>query len=859
MTVEEAGSEKRVARVALLSSRVMYWTVRPIYETAVQHAEGLVRLLEWAINLPGARIGVDPKGIGLIIRSLYSCASKEPRVRIDRWLDRVGATEGEFIPFPKDPQLFGPYIHRLFHYLRRAQQNPKEYLWLEDEDARWWLEQTRNAFQEYTKLFHSSPRDESPLLSLFIRHRCTVFAPWNSQATLGSLHRLLPFGEQQGQRALKMLQYHGLHTSVDLTERCPLYWSWRLIDFGVAGRDLIWQPMLALWSDWPSSPRWAPPRPEDCACPPPLSPESAADLLEDVLWKKLEIVFAIARQACGLGVAEPEFAGVETRPPLFYFAAPENPPARPEQYPEEYREILYPIVSRCLASDDPFSREVAWGVLEGDLVALRREYAGARYTQAWYLLLPLLGRSGAEQNAEIERDLEFVADRLTFLEFTIGHKARDVATDLEETSTRQALWGGTLDSVSEQVREGASLFPLLKPSDRQKINRELQELLGMLHRWRALVEKISSDAAQILRKYRGYQDGTEDFIRRRLTFSFPFAPFLLSLRDALLDAYPYHYLQRPLQGLENMMKTLSENMTNITRTLSAFLNEAERETRERQEQATRWLGFVLSLLALLIGVPSLIPGAQITSENYPSWMGRFLPLRVLEQATRVLAVVLVVLLLGTVAWFIFEQIRSLFPSPDPFLARLRKLWELVEEARRWVTEKASDQVSRSDFGALERLDESACILLIGLWKELQREEGKSLHPRWWRSRIEREADRWLRNTRHLRYLIELFDLRPEVIPLPRALCVFRYKSTDFHDRAVISDWEFNRSLRLAGFSSEEVRELHGWLSGFPNQHVIEDVDVKTFVEILQHRGVSADPAKRTPKHWKGLFSKQFSE
>jgi len=857
MLPEEANSEKRVARVALLSGRVMYWTVQPAYETAVRHAEGLIRLLEWAVNLPKAHIGVDPKGIGLIIRSLYSCASKEPRVRIDRWLDRVGATEGEFIPFSKDPQLFGPYLYRLFHYLRRAQQNPKEYLWLKDKDAQWWLEQTRNAFREYTQLFRSSPRDKSPLLRLFIRHRCTVFAPWNGQEMLEKLESLLP-DEQRRQRALKMLQYHGIQTAADLTIDYPLYWSWRLIDFGVVGRDLIWQPMLALWSDWPSSPRWAPPCPEDCAAPPSLSPESAADLLEDVLWKKLETVFALARQACGLGVAEPEFAGVETRPPLFYFAAPENPPARPEQYPEEYREILYPIVGRCLASDDPFSREVAWGVLEGDLVALRREYAGARYTQAWYLLLPLLGRRGTEQNAEIERDLEVVADGLTFLEFTIGHEARDVATDLEETGTRQALWGGTLDSVSEQVREGASLFPLLKPSDRQKINRELQELLGMLHRWRALVEKISSDAAQILRKYRGYQDGTEDFIRRRLTFSFPFAPSLLSLRDALLDAYPYHYLQRPLQGLENMMKTLAENMTNITGTLSAFLSGAEREARERQERATRWLGFVLSLLALLIGVPSLVPGAQITPENYPSWISRFLPLRVLEQATRVLAVVLVVLLLGTVAWFIFEQIRSLFPSPDPFLARLRKLWKLVEEARR-VAEEASDQVSRSDFGELERLDESACTLLIEIWKELQREEGKSLHPRWWRSRIEREADRWLRNTRRLRYLVELFDLRPEVIPLPRTLCVFRYKSTDFYDRTVISDWEFNRSLRLAGFSSEEVRELHGWLSGFPNQHVIKDVDVKTFVEILQHRGVSADSKKRTPKRWKGPFSESFGE
>jgi hypothetical protein len=855
----------------------MYWTVPPAAQTAQSHAEGLMRLLEWAMSQPDARLGVDPKGVGLIVRSLYALARKRPRPRIDRWLDQVGATEGETLPFPQDKALFGPDICHLLRYLRKA-QDEGGYLWLEEEDARWWVQKTAAAFNEYTRLFPQ--RDESHLLRLFVRHRCVVWAALNGPALLTALYELLQATlEEYHERTRHLLQWHGIAKPEDLTIDRPVYWSWRLTDFGASRGNLLWQPMLALWDAWPASRGWAPPPPPGTTVSPRLSPQEAADLLENFLWEKLERVFALARQACGLGLAEPEFAEMEVRPPVFYFVAPVSPPKDPQNYVEDLMPLLFPLVRKCLASDDPLSQEIAWGLLEGDLVTLRRERVSREGTRSWYLLLPVANKEGETVSEEIEGDLGFLADSLTFVEFTIGDDARDIATDLEEVGTRQALWGGTLHSVSEQLSEAFSLGGSVTPRDRHQMSSELWEMLLLLHRWRALMEKMHSDAAQVLRKYQGYLDATEDFVRRSLTFSFPLPPFLRSLGDALQDAYPYHYLREPLKSLENQVSVLSTNIANVIASLDAALSRVEQQAREMQEQAMQWLSLVLALLALVIGVPQLIPGAAISEANYPLWLSRVLPLHALESSTRILVVVLMALLAALFAGMALRWLLSRFPRQDRFSARIRQLQTLLERAEQIarLTVSTKEMLSSTDLASLwlerevrrkplaqqvtpgwqlERLDRQACELLAELWGQMR--EAEKLLSGWrrllgWLARWSRQVEAWLVRNRRLRYLIALFDLRPANIPLPRTLCVFRYKSTDFHARSVISDWEFNRSLRLAGFAPEERALLEKWLSEMENQRAIQGMDVPTFINVLRERGVSADPALRKPKEWRGAL------
>ena len=274
--------------------------------------------------------------------------------------------------------------------------------------------------------------------------------------------------------------------------------------------------------------------------------------------------------------------------------------------------------------------------------------------------------------------------------------------------------------------------------------------------------------------------------------------------------------------------------------------------RERQERATRRLGFILGVLAILIGIPQFIPGTSLTPESYPSWLSRFLPLPTLESIMRVVTVVFIIPLLYLLAEAFLLWLYHQFSHSDLFGVRVQRIWHLVEEAKGVI---AAAKGAAYVGARLEEMDEEACGLSSELWTSLH-EYGREKQPSILRRLFNRllaspEAQAWLRATRRLQDLIVLFGLAPQRIPLPRALCLFRYKSTDFHLRSTISDWEFQSSLMLAGFDSREISRLDGWLSSLDNRQDIKRMEAKEFVAKLKERGVSADPQKRTPEKWAG--------
>lgn len=833
------------ARFALLTSAIADRAVTPEAETAQKYAEGLKRLLAWTISQHGAQLGVDPKGIGLIIRSLYAQAKKQMKPKTEQWLNRVGATADEILPFSPDNTVFGREICRLLRYLREA-QDTDGYLWLNGEDAHWWIQKTAESFIEYS---HRAPQgDESLLLRLFLRHRCVVRAPLDGPALLKALNDLLDATPEHRERAHQLLRQHGIMGPEDLASDRPLCWSWRLTNFSLTRGKLVWQPTLAIWDAGPETQCWAPLSPPGTPVKPALSPQDVATLLEDFLWMKLEKVFHAARQACGLVVTNPQFAEIEVHPPVFYFVAPVSPPSRPAEYVESLQPFLRPFVSNCLRSDDLLAHEVAWGVLEGALVTLRREYQFKEAIQSRYLLLPIARNDGEPASQEM---LDSVVSRLALLEFTIGDEAQDIVIDLEQVGTHQALWSGTLYVVSNQVNKALSLIGSVRPADRHKIGLELWKTLILLHRWRALMERAHSDADLVMRNYRRYLDATEDFIRQNLSFSSPFPTFVLSLRSALLDAYPYHYLQEPLKNLERQVCVLSENIANIVTSLDTALSRVQQQAKSAQERALQRLGLILALLALVVGIPQLIPSAAISEANYPLWLRRFFSLHALETGTRILVLIALALLAAVLADVFLLWIFSQFPRQDRFLAQVQQLWTLVERAK-----MLAGHMQIPHHRELEELDEQACGLAAELWEWLRRTEKPP-------SRLQRllrhlrkclpHVEAWLVQNRLLRYHLSLWDLRPEDIPLPRTLCVFRYKSTDFHSRSVISDGEFSRSLRLVGFKPEEEGRLKKWLSEMENAQIIQQMTVRSFVKALKERGVTADPNIRNHKKWQGVI------
>lgn len=864
MSVTDPGpssSKELFRRVALLISRPAYWTVSPAYQTALRHTSAVGRLLRWALSLPGASLGIDPKGIGLLLRSVYRLRREVPTDEMDKLLDGLGATESETVLYRDDLEVFGPETDHLLSFLKQARQG--EYVWVTGKDAQWWVEKTEQSFQNYAR---QCGGDESALLRLFIRHRCVVFAPFDAESISQSLLDLLisrvreEVGGDSAQRMQGMLQYHALTEPIQTPY--ALYWSWRLVDFSVSKNDLIYQPMLALWNSWPASRRWAPAPSDEQPTNVLLTPEEAASLLEDVLWKKVETLFAIVRQSLGLGVAEPEFAGKEVQSPVFYFATPAELPPSADEYERGYRSSLYTLTRTCLRSDDPFSHEVAWGAVEGNLLALRCERPSQRQVAAWYLLLPFSPTPTSEE--EFEQDLDFVADKMTFLEFSIGHEARDVDTDVREYATRYARWGGSLDGVSEQVGQSPGFLQRARPAGRGKVGEEMTRLSLLLFQMRALLEKTNSDAQQVVRKFQGYLDGTEDFFRRAFTYA-PL-PGRHSLQEAVLDAYPYHYLQQPVRSLENMMETVTENLRGfievIERGIESVERSVERSVREAQARWMRMLGVLFGLLTLLVALPQFVPGAVLTAETYPAWLQERLPLPVLEVLVRGSVGMLILSLVIVVFGYAFYQIYHYFGrSEDPNIDRIRHLWDLVEQSHDLVLKARSlllEQIDGDVQAELEQADEKASALLCQIFSTLREPEKPSKRlrqfPRVWREfHWGTGVAEWVERNALLRWLIALFDLRPDTIPLPRTLCLLHYKGAQFQTRSSISDWEFERSLRWAGFSSDEVVRLREWLSHPANKEAIEKMECKEFLEFLKEKGVRAESGKRSSEQWIGII------
>jgi hypothetical protein len=190
----------------------------------------------------------------------------------------------------------------------------------------------------------------------------------------------------------------------------------------------------------------------------------------------------------------------------------------------------------------------------------------------------------------------------------------------------------------------------------------------------------------------------------------------------------------------------------------------------------------------------------------------------------------------------------------------RRRHEFIEAVRRFRAQITAAQEMGQDelWQQVDVLDDEAVKILSGLWQALRRgvdstgREGKPRHGKPLTPKVRVQGvHEWESRARLLEHAIELFDLMPRTIVLPRALCVLRFKSTDFNTRTAISDWDFGASLGAAGFSSPEVDALKSWLSSPANQQRMQDWDVLALAQALKMRGVTAVPGKRTPARWHG--------
>ncbi|MGB9632933.1 MAG: hypothetical protein ACPL8I_06380 [Chloroflexaceae bacterium] len=843
--VEQGRLEQgNVNRVGLVVGQPFYWQTNP--DEGVRHSQGLPSLIQWFLRLPGAWLGIDAVGAGQIVASLLGPAgiAERPELAVRLW--QLGISPETAVRRAADQELCAPYLEDLIAVVLAADGREGQYVWCRGTDGVWWAELMAGAFDYYSRRM-AKFGDERPFFQLFSRHRCTLFAA----LTIKELIR----GAPEPEIGAEIDQFVG--GAVDKTQ--PFYVSWRLVEFAMSRDEIICKPMLTLWSAWPAANRAAPPAPGQRAPSVSLSTDDALWLLEEFYWKKLTKLKNYFLGIFGIPGAAPRFAGRDGTPAVFYFldqasAAPLTDQTRIAEDPG-----IGQIIRVCLGSDDPLSKEVAWGILEGDLLTARREVIRQNDYQPFYVLLPT--RSRPASAIAIERDIDFITTQLSFLEFSISNEARDIHNDYQELAHLRAVWGGTVDSLSLDLSKMVALLPSLSRGDQRRLTHELRAIKMPVTQLQGRMVNLSGHTEQLQSRFEEYIDGTDDFFRRHFTISEPFNGQTTGLNQALMAAYPYSYLQQPMKSLRSQVPVLAENIAGLANALETLLTETDRISRESLEYWTRILGALAALTALVIALPQFIPGSVINQETYPAWPQAIVPLTTVEQATRiVVAIAVLVLIIGALLFSLAWLWERLVPKDqETLIARVQQFWARVERVaaeaanaeRGWIDEQ--DQVLAEELAAIrlqivtqpsrhqataptpERLRR---LPLAGLaWQAGDR----------YRSPV---VAQWIKRSRLNRYLLYLIDLRVENIPLPRTLCLFRYKNTDFV-RLPISEWAFERSLRRAGFTLEERSRLVQWLGQTDNLELIAKLSDAAFLKVLEDCGVSADPARRHSHRWAG--------
>jgi len=660
---------------------------------------------------------VSPRGIGLIIRSIQATVGLSLTAEEDALLRSVDANAEDVVPWPQDVERYGPVLDNLRLLLRGAEDR-EGWIWLSAQDTRWWVENSSEALREYEEELRAS--DPVLLDHLVSRHVCLLFGSFDLDTFARQVQR-----PRQGGALTQHQEYAQLLDAIaqschrlGITATTKAYWSWQFLNFDrtqIAGDPVLYNnPLLALWNTWPASSWWAPARPEEIEVAPPLTAEVAAEYLETVLWRQIETIFAYLTLDCGLPRgATIRSTGRETGAPVYYFATPAHPPSTPEHYRALQGAPIHPLIRTCLYTDDPLSDRIAWGVVQGRAVTLRCEIAFEQF-RPWILLFPLADERLSEEDREIslEQVVAQIAFSLTFIELTIDMKSANVEQEMLDTGAEVDPWLGILERGNEITERAIALVPIVGQTDRTDLARRIKYLQGPLRRLSARFEQTRSDLARIERSFGAAKDATEDTLRK-LTLRGLSAPGVRSLHGALLDAYPYHYLEEPLRNVRGRVETALSLTTQVTNSIEIVLTETEQTAHEFQERWTTRLAVVISLLALLIGLPTFVPGATLSEETYPQGLNNIIPLSLAEGVLRTLAATFAVgaalfLIIVLVSW-----IQRFQPTQEYDVERFALLLERVKGAVR-------DNLDESN---LEALDIEGTQIFGRIWRQVEQSTG----------------------------------------------------------------------------------------------------------------------------------------
>jgi hypothetical protein len=847
-----------MSHALVISGRPMIWTA--FRSKATEEALALARLLRWCLDIPGTHIGIDPRGLAQIMRGIALQGEAPPLTPTDDELLALAGAPKEGGPsWPTDGPHFASHWVAMLNGLRRVAGTSGSW-WLDDADRVWWFEATTASLLAYAREIDVLP-DETEMLPIMRRHEFCLFGRLNSDDLLQQLHMLFTAAPEPSRSdALKQLAQFTSFVARS-KDASALYWSWQLLNGSGVRESAINTPLLTLWNYWPRSRRFAPePKAGDLWESSPLATGDMAVFLQGA-WEHAETMFTLARDVHGVSFSEPEVDRVTCLAPVMFVASPALPPMQPEDYLARNGRSILPLVRTCLGSDDARSQGTACGVLEGELLTLRREIKYQNQVMPRYLVLP--AASAALPSREAEDDLNRIAQILQYIEYDTASAARRLVSDIEPLADRQSIWAGSLRDLSALLDEGLDLIQSVSPSDLQRIYERCCTFSLALGRLQARFARSSSGVNTLVRTFQGEIAASEEYLQGRLTVTSVTGLGLQDLLPALLSAFPYQRTRRLLEETKNQTDALVDGMERLRQLTETVLREAERLGKARLAIMSGLLTGLVPALALMIALPGFIPDAQLRRDTYPQWLEGRLGLTALAVGFQSVALIMLVVSLVVLGLYAMARLSARPGVLSPYVAKAQQFTKAVAEAEANCREarlrEHIDENDLSGWAAVAANDLAAAPLLDALWKDVyQANERLSwprrLHRLAFSSKAERlQADTWINRADHLRNGLLLFDLAPETMPLPGCLCVFRYKSQEMLTRGMVSDWYFHSSLLTAGMPIPESRHLDLWLSSRINKERIERMSVAEFHAALGAHGVSADPHRRTPEAWTGLL------
>jgi len=813
--------------------------------------DAVARLLQWVVSDPQVAVGLQASDVAEIVRSCFG--GRDPSSRIARHLRRCGSESRLPYNWPDDSAIFGPTL--LEHYRRiRSCKTAEDVVWLGRDEVTPWLHAVMLSLRQYASYCSGRPRRQAidSFRRLANRHDCIAF----SELDLPAMYdRVLTLCRSVADNEAPLRLLRDVWDGVPKPLPYKVYWSLQPLTFARSKDSLVHVPLLTLWTFRPSGPRWPPlsTAEQDMIA---VSAQVAGERLHDDLWAKVETLFLAARLAHGLKPSEPTVAGRKCTPAVLHYADAARRPATCSEYMKEPE--LGTLLRLTLLTDDLSGHSLAGASHRRDLAVLRAEAVDENAYAPLYLLLPT-GNIAPEQ---AEARAFALAWSLAFLEFTIAHESWLLWRRCEQYDAQWRRWLSAIEPLRKMADTALLFLHRLSKHDLSRFTRASSALTSGFFAMKAGVERLRGSCDVLAQDFKHDNDSTEDFVRVELKIG-PI-PGQQDLRDAVLDAYPYHYLRQPI---DDLTRKLVSPLTEVE-SFRLLLDDADRRRQTASESFGRWLAGFLAFAAILIALPQLVPSVAFDeSKTINNWLKdwqltlfghpvlAFAELVVWGRDVVIAAVILLIVAgavgLGRIAMGQLER--------EAIGLKITSAFRLIIEGA--IASEPIAVLNRT--ASLDDQDAKACQSLNLIYVEQVGKPGPSQAAavsqwiRWLVGVRDRTARGWADSVGVALARTQLYGLDwSNPPPLPRLACILRYAFQDEANRLnvlALTDSEFRLALERSGFTAAQVEQLRRWLESPSNQATFFSTDPSGLADLLANRGVKADPILRTPEQWEGPF------